>query len=136
MPRLASPVAALTAVAALAVAQLGLGISSDRFWGFTAALVLFFTAFNLLEATLPSLISKVAPVAAKGTAMGIYSTSQFAGAFFGGLIGGWLFSRFGWTATTWLGEILVAVVGGVVLVAMALLRPLICRQVECAKRAS
>ena len=72
------------AVAALAVAQLGLGISSDRFWGFTAALVLFFTAFNLLEATLPSLISKVAPVDAKGTAMGVYSTSQFAGAFVGG----------------------------------------------------
>jgi uncharacterized membrane protein YeaQ/YmgE (transglycosylase-associated protein family) len=36
----------------------------------------------------------------------------------GGLIGGWLFSRFGWTATTWLGEIIVAVVGGVVLVAV------------------
>jgi uncharacterized membrane protein YeaQ/YmgE (transglycosylase-associated protein family) len=36
----------------------------------------------------------------------------------GGLIGGWLFSRFGWTATTWLGGILVAVVGGVVLVAV------------------
>ena len=34
----------------------------------------------------------------------------------GGLIGGWLFSRFGWTAMTWLGEIIVAIVGGVVLV--------------------
>jgi len=54
--------------------------------------VIFFTAFNLLEATLPSLVSKIAPAGAKGTAMGVYSTSQFLGAALGGMLGGWLFS--------------------------------------------
>lgn len=58
-------------------------------------LVVFFTAFNLLEASLPSLISKVAPAAGKGTAMGIYSTSQFLGAALGGILGGWLYQHFG-----------------------------------------
>ena len=52
-------------------------------WGVAAALLIFFTAFNVLEATLPSLISKIAPLAAKGTAMGVYSSVQFLGAFFG-----------------------------------------------------
>ncbi|MES2817959.1 MAG: MFS transporter [Pseudomonadota bacterium] len=53
--------------------------------------LVFFTAFNLLEASLPSLISKVAPAGGKGTAMGVYSTSQFLGAALGGILGGWLF---------------------------------------------
>ncbi|MDO3386178.1 MFS transporter [Gilvimarinus sp. SDUM040013] len=48
----------------------------------------FFMAFNLLEATLPSLVSKMAPAGSKGTATGIYSTAQFAGAFCGGALGG------------------------------------------------
>jgi len=85
----------LGAVACLGLAQLALGLSAGHFWGFVAALALFFTAFNLLEATLPSLISKVAPVEAKGTAMGVYSTSQFAGAFCGGLVGGWVHQHLG-----------------------------------------
>ena len=69
------------------------------FWWFGSSLILliigtviFFIAFNLLEATLPSLISKIAPAGAKGTAMGVYSTSQFLGAAVGGMLGGWLFS--------------------------------------------
>ena len=72
------------------------------FWGFgdnLRALVLgtigFFTAFNLLEASLPSLISKVAPAGGKGTAMGVYSPSQFLGAAVGGIFGGWLFQAGG-----------------------------------------
>lgn len=52
----------------------------------------FFIVFNLLEATLPSLVSKIAPVGSKGTAMGLYSTSQFLGAFVGGVGGGTLVS--------------------------------------------
>lgn len=73
-------------------------LSELFFWWFAHSLsllvvgtVVFFTAFNLLEATLPSLISKVAPAGAKGTAMGVYSTSQFLGAALGGMLGGWLF---------------------------------------------
>lgn len=56
---------------------------------------LFYVGFNLLEATLPSLVSKLAPPDSKGTAMGFYSSSQFFGAFLGGTIGGWLQGRAG-----------------------------------------
>ena len=96
------------AVACLAVAQFGLGELSGHLWGFVAALALFFTAFNLLEATLPSLVSKVAPVDAKGTAMGVYSTSQFAGAFCGGLVGGWVHQHFGQAAVFTAGALVAA----------------------------
>jgi len=61
-------------------------------------LVLFYAAFNLLEAVLPSLIAKVAPADRKGTAMGMYSSSQFLGAFVGGTLGGWLHGRYGLSA--------------------------------------
>ena len=57
-------------------------------------LFFFLTAFTLLEAILPSLISKVAPIRYKGTAMGIYSSAQFLGIFVGGSIGGWIFGHF------------------------------------------
>ncbi|MDA3889082.1 MAG: MFS transporter [Allgaiera sp.] len=52
------------------------------------ALVIYFTAFTVLEALLPSALTKTAPASAKGTASGIYSSSQFIGIFFGGTIGG------------------------------------------------
>jgi MFS family permease len=55
----------------------------------------FFMAFNLLEANLPSLVSKKAFPAGKGTAMGVYSTFQFMGAFLGGSIGGWMMGALG-----------------------------------------
>ena len=58
-------------------------------------LLLFFAAFNLLEASLPSWLSKVCPAGQKGTAMGIYSTSQFFGAFVGGVLGGWSVQQLG-----------------------------------------
>jgi MFS family permease len=58
-------------------------------------LFVFYTAFNLLEAILPSLIAKMAPPERKGTAMGIYSSSQFFGAFVGGATGGWVHGHFG-----------------------------------------
>lgn len=63
----------------------------------TTALLLwlFFTAFNLLEASLPSLVAKTAPAQNKGTAMGVYTSSQFVGAFIGGLTGGWLYGQAG-----------------------------------------
>jgi len=51
-------------------------------------IILFFTAFNFLEASLPAFISMLAPAGTKGTAMGIYSSHQFFGAFFGGILGG------------------------------------------------
>ena len=54
-----------------------------------AAITIFFSAFNVMEASLPSLITKAAPPDAKGTATGIYSSSQFLGIFIGGVVGGW-----------------------------------------------
>lgn len=60
-----------------------------------AALVIFFSAFNILEAKLPSLVSKTAPAEAKGTALGIYSSLQFLGIFVGGAAGGWANQRWG-----------------------------------------
>ncbi|WP_028773698.1 MFS transporter [Shewanella waksmanii] len=59
------------------------------------AVVLFFTGFNYLEASLPSLIAKFCPVGDKGSAMGVYSTSQFLGAFCGGLLGGGAYQLLG-----------------------------------------
>ncbi|MEW6997545.1 MFS transporter [Colwelliaceae bacterium BS250] len=50
--------------------------------------VMFFTAFNYLEATMPSTLSRIAPAGEKGSAMGMYSSSQFFGAFIGGVLGG------------------------------------------------
>lgn len=58
-------------------------------------IVLFFTAFNYLEATMPSILSRLAPAGVKGSVMGIYSSSQFMGAFAGGLFGGAIASQFG-----------------------------------------
>lgn len=59
------------------------------------SLLLFFSAFSLLEAFLPSLVSRTAPHHRKGTALGIYSCSQFLGIFVGGTLGGWLYGTFG-----------------------------------------
>ena len=57
-------------------------------------LCLFFTGFSVLEAFLPSLISRIAPIEKKGSALGIYSSAQFLGIFVGGLLGGWLYGKF------------------------------------------
>ncbi|HHH12636.1 MAG TPA: MFS transporter [Thiolapillus brandeum] len=87
----------LGAVGLLGLAQIGLYAMEGSLWGLGLALLAFFTAFNLLEATLPSLVSKLAPGAIRGTAMGVYSTSQFTGAFMGGLTGGWVHQHYGTT---------------------------------------
>ncbi|HSM98685.1 MAG TPA: MFS transporter [Gallionella sp.] len=69
-------------------AQALLMFAQNSLWGVAVALLVFFTAFNVLEATLPSMISKIAPLSAKGTAMGVYSSVQFLGAFSGAAVGG------------------------------------------------
>ncbi|BCT68777.1 MFS transporter [Nitrosospira sp. NRS527] len=85
-------------VAVLLASQVMLAYAFDSLWGTTLALLVFFTAFNLLEATLPSLISKIAPVGAKGTAIGVYSSVQFLGAFVGATVGGYLYQHYGASA--------------------------------------
>ena len=79
----------------LAISQLGLPLFTNSLVGFAIMLWLFFSAFNLLEASMPSLVAKMAPAAHKGTAMGAYSTSQFLGVFLGGLTGGAISESFG-----------------------------------------
>ncbi len=64
------------------------------FWTLVLLIVMFFTAFNYLEATMPSILSRLAPAGVKGSVMGIYSSSQFLGAFAGGVVGGAIATRF------------------------------------------
>lgn len=85
-------------VAVLLASQILLAYTFDSIWGTAGALLVFFTAFNMLEATLPSLISKIAPVGAKGTAIGVYSSVQFLGTFVGASVGGYLYQHYGSTA--------------------------------------
>lgn len=85
----------LAAVGLLVIVQLGLMLFGNGLWPLAFWLTLFFCAFNILEATQPSWISKIAPAHAKGTALGVYNTLQSAGLFLGGLLGGWLAQRFG-----------------------------------------
>jgi len=86
------------AIALAALAQLILLIFHASVLSVAMALLLFFVAFNLLEAMLPALVSKTAPLAAKGTAMGVYSSVQFLGAFVGATAGGFLMQFFGGSA--------------------------------------
>ncbi len=79
----------VAAVAALLVSQVMLYLGAGNLYVLLAALVVFFSGFNVMEASLPSLITKAAPPDAKGTATGIYSSAQFLGIFVGGVVGGW-----------------------------------------------
>jgi MFS family permease len=78
----------LGSIAMLAVVHLGLGWVAPSLALLVVWLLLFFTAFNLLEACLPSLVSRRAPPDAKGLALGVYNTTQAVGLFIGGALGG------------------------------------------------
>ena len=71
-----------------------LGLDASAVWLFIG-ITTFFCFMNTLEALLPSLVSRLAPAAAKGSAMGIYSSSQFMGSFVGGAGAGWLYGSVG-----------------------------------------
>jgi MFS family permease len=94
------------AVALLFATQMLMSVLVGHFWGIVALLLTFFIAFNILEASLPSLISKIAPAQAKGTAMGVYNTSQSLGLFVGGVMGGVLAHNFGYFAVFAFGAVL------------------------------
>jgi MFS family permease len=83
------------AVGTLIAALLVLALGGSGLAALTTGLLVFFAAFNLLEATLPSLISKLAPAGTKGTAIGVYSSVQFIGTFTGAAVGGWLSQHYG-----------------------------------------
>jgi MFS family permease len=76
------------AIAVLTAAQVALALSLHSLAASVAGLLAFFAAFNVLESALPSLIARHAPPDLKGTAVGVFSSSQFLGTFVGGAVGG------------------------------------------------
>lgn len=76
------------------VADLILAGWSNWMPGLLLGLLLFFIAFNTLEASLPSLLTRFAPEGMRGTALGVYATAQFLGAFLGGVLGGWIYGAY------------------------------------------
>jgi MFS family permease len=102
----------LGAIALLILAEGGLTVSAPSIAILALLLLAFFCAFNVLEALIPSLVSRLVPAHARGTAIGVYNTTQTLGLFCGGLLGGWIAGRFGPTtvfgacaalALAWLG---------------------------------
>ncbi|MEQ4675783.1 MFS transporter [Providencia vermicola] len=107
----------LICIALLAVAEITLWLSGSQLWVIILGLQIFFIGFNIMEAILPSLISKEAPAGYKGTAMGVYSTSQFLGVALGGIVGGWLYSFEG-ANTVFIGGLILTILWFVVSLTM------------------
>ena len=82
-------------IVCIAAAQIGLLSGMHSVWLITVYLIVYFIGFNVLEASLPSMVSKIAPSDLKGTAMGVYNTMQSVGLFAGGAVGGLLFQKYG-----------------------------------------
>ena len=78
-------------------------------WQIAFFLLVFFTAFNVLEASLPALVSRLAPAGAKGTAIGVFTSIQFLGIFVGAALGGLLYGRWGTAGIVILDVVLVTV---------------------------
>jgi predicted MFS family arabinose efflux permease len=85
----------LGSIALLVAVQVGLTWWATGLVNIVVWLIGFFVAFNLLEAAIPSLITRVAPPRAKATALAVYNTTQALGLFAGGFLGGWLAKQFG-----------------------------------------
>jgi MFS family permease len=85
----------LACIGLMAAVQLGFVFALQNFTALVILLLGFFVAFNILEASLPSLVSRTAPGRAKGTALGVYNTTQSLGLFVGGGAGGWLMQHQG-----------------------------------------
>lgn len=83
------------AIALLGAVQAGFAFAGSGLAALAALLLAFFAAFNVLEALLPSLVTRIAPAQARGAAIGVYNTTQTLGLFFGGLAGGWIAGRWG-----------------------------------------
>lgn len=94
-------------VGLIGVSMLVLTLLNGHPWALVLGMALFFIAFNLIEALLPSWLAKRAPVASRATAMGLNASSQFLGAFAGGVLGGQLLAhapiQLSWAVLTVLG---------------------------------
>lgn len=84
----------ISAIAMIIAASLTMAMSQSL-WPLVLTVFVFFIGFNFLEASLPAHVSRLAPAGQKGTAMGVYSSSQFLGAFLGGVSGGYIAGEFG-----------------------------------------
>ena len=82
------------AIIVCAVGLLVMAWSSQNFMVFFVSMVMFFWGFNFLEASMPSLVSKLSNPLNKGMSMGVFSSSQFLGAFTGGVAAGFLLQNF------------------------------------------
>jgi MFS family permease len=101
------------AILLLGVAQALLGLDHVHLWVVLAALTLFFAVFNYLEARLPALLTQSAPATDRGAALGVFATSQFLGAFGGGVIGGLLLGRFGLAGVFWGSAVMAVLWAGI-----------------------
>ncbi len=96
------------AVGLMLVAQLMLMSYINSFWGVVVSLLVYFVAFNILEASLPSLVSKIAPPAAKGMAMGVHNTAQSLGMALGAVVAGYLSQHYGQSSVFMFCAVLIA----------------------------
>ena len=97
------------AIAVLLATQLLLPLLAGGVWGLAVLLLAFFTAFNVLEAGLPSLVSRFAPQGSRGIAIGVFTSLQFIGAFFGAVAGGFLYGSWRTTGIVIFGAVLLVI---------------------------
>ncbi|KAF7775591.1 hypothetical protein PCIT_a1809 [Pseudoalteromonas citrea] len=80
----------LASIIVLTLSALSLVFAVDSVLAIAICMLLYFVAFNFLEATMPALVTRLAPASQKGSAMGVFSSGQFFGAFLGGVLGGYI----------------------------------------------
>ena len=97
------------AIALLLAVQLATPWVSGGIWPIALLLLAFFTAFNVLEAQLPTLVSRIAPGESRGIAIGVFASLQFFGTFFGAAAGGYLYGRWGTSGTVIFDAVLLAI---------------------------
>ena len=101
----------LGCIALMALVQLGFAFALQNFSALVILLLGFFVAFNVLEASLPSLVSRTASGRSRGAALGVYNTTQSLGLFVGGVTGGWLMEHHGQVPVFVFGVVLIALWG-------------------------
>jgi len=96
-------------VALLLAAHLAMPWLTHSVWAIAAYLLVFFTAFNVLEASLPSLVTRVSPPGSKGVAIGVFTSLQFLGTFIGAAAGGYLYGKWDTTGVVILDVVLLVI---------------------------
>jgi MFS family permease len=123
----------LGSIALLVAVQVGLTWWATGLVSISTWLLGFFVAFNLLEAAIPALVTRVAPARAKATALGVYNTTQAFGLFAGGVLGGWLAKHYG-AGGVFLGAAVLGLVWACVAAGMRVPPPIATRTVAGTSR--